>query len=323
MDPKSLNNRVYTKFSKHINNANETINADHINKLQSSIVSAEESSINLHDAEFVSKVLFSFDNNLYVNSLFCDEVNEKKYLDFSLSSNMFYDEIDRSLSIDSKSISGTTFTINICSTLGEVCLINDFFLVTDDYIPAGANVKYYLINDSKEMFPIKPNEPKLPCHFVKDVLHVSIKVVMTKNALGESPKVYGLALMFYDAALEKRYGILDPNINRFHETSSGLTILTRDRAQEDKLVKVTSSSEESILTYNPDGTLDKVTTTYVKDKAVDTDVLNYGEYLDSKNVKQHVVLSIMSTSVAPTTEEEVQEDELAESSEFEIELSRR
>lgn len=296
MDDKSLNNRIYTKFTRHVDNAGEVVSANHINKVQNAVTDTEEGIIKLHDSQFMDKVMFSFDNNLYTNSLFADEVYEKKYLDLSLSNNIFYNEKERSLSIDNNSITGELLTTKIYSSLGEGTPLNDFFLMIDGYFPVGSNVKYYIITDKNESYPIKANEPKLPCHIMRDVISLRVKIVMTKNAMNESPKIYALALLFFDPAVEAQYGLVNPDLRRFDEIHAGLTTLIRDRAQKDKLVKVIEPTSVVELLYNPDETLNKVITTSEKCETKTTETLAYGDYLNSENITEKVLLSILSTT---------------------------
>lgn len=288
-----MSNRVYTKFTRHIDNAKEPVSADHVNDVQSSISDAERNINRLHDEQFLDKVMFSFDNNLFVNSLFANETNDRQYTDFTLSSHIQLNENERSIYVDNVSLSGELLTTRIHSSVGGGIPLNDFFLVTDEHIPTGASIKYYLVSDNEEVFPIKPNEVK-PCHMFVRVMDVRIKAVLTKNALGESPKVYGLSLMFFDPAVEAQYGLTNPDLRRFDEVAMGLTVLVRDRAQEDRLVKIIEPKGYVELYYSATGQLDRVVTVNNSEGVRTTDTLNYGEYINSSNAAQTVLLSILA-----------------------------
>lgn len=303
---KAHDDRVYTKFQRHVDNAEEVISAKHINQVQEALGDTEQNVGKLKDYRFIDSVLFSFDSNLYVNSMFGDEVNNKKYIDFTLSTAIKHDEKERSIYVENKSLAGDVLTTRITSSIDEEVPLNDFFLVTDHYIPQGASIKYHLVTDMNETFPILPNEPKVPTTILNGTPSVRVKAILTKNSLGETPKLYGLALLFFDPAVEAQYGLINPDLRRFPSTEFGLTTLIRDRAQEDKLVEVLEPFSNVKLDYDweSNGELKKVISYSEKANMTVTDQLNYGKYLNSKGVEERVLLSVFTEETDNNIEDE-------------------
>ncbi len=291
-----MENRIYTKFQRHVNNSNEVVNADHINVVQQAVNEAESNIVSLRDYDFMDKVMTTFENNLYANSMFANEINDQEYIDGTLSKNISYINEERSIIVNNASGAGELITTTIQSSLGDGAFLNDFFLVVDQYVPVGASINYFLINQAGDKYPINPNTPKTPLHVYANITGFKIKAEMTKNALGETPKIFALAVLFFDSAVEAGYGLTNPDLQRFHKFALGLTVLFRDRAQEDRLVKIEEPGKYTELIYNDQGVLSKVVTHYEDDNVVVTDTLNYGPYLNSAGVTETLLLSILSES---------------------------
>ena len=112
--------------------------------------------------------------------------------------------------------SGTAISTEIYSVHGKEIEINDFFLITNEYVPVGAEIKYYLQTYTGERWPILPNSLKLPLHLSENI-KFGFKVVidMKANALGESPLLNGYAVHYWDSKVEANYGLTNPDLQRF------------------------------------------------------------------------------------------------------------
>ena len=291
----TTNNRIFTKFQRHIDNGNEIIEANDVNKIQSSVSSAEKSIANLQNTTFHEKVLFQFDNNLYVNSLFTDELGDLRNIDIPSSKNIYHNTEEQYITVSNEVSISELYTTKIVSTLGEGFILNDFFLVTDEYKPHGTSIEYYIITDKNEVYPIKANDTKNPCTIHNDVTAITLKAILTNNTLNESPKLYAIAISFFDKGVEEQYGFTYPDISRYEQSSFGTTILIRDRALEDKLVKVIEPNVTTNLNYQNDGRLKIVESIYLKEEVTVEDELNYGNYENSKGEIENLLLSITTT----------------------------
>ncbi|MCR3758650.1 hypothetical protein KYB31_06530 [Clostridium felsineum] len=273
MNYQTVNNKIYTKYTR----------------------TNEENQLN--DINYSDKIFFTFNNNLFVNSMFTSKDKNSDYVDLSISKFIDYDKFTKTFLVNSEAITGELYTIKVTSAFGDNVPLNDFYLVADCYVPVGSSIKYFILDEKARVFPIKENISE-PLHLASDITSFTIKCVLTKNSMGESPKIYGLSVMFFDAAIEAQYGFINPDLRRFDEVNTGLTVLTRDRAQKDKLVKVTTPTDITNLTYDSlTGNLTKVETTSTEEGFTNTDLLNYGAYVDSNNETTTVLLSILSSSV--------------------------
>ena len=94
--------------------------------------------------------------------------------------------------------------------------MNDFFLITNQDVPVGAEIKYYLETNKGERWPILANALKLPLHLTENIKN-GFKVVaeLKSNSLGESPLLNGYAVLYWDAKVEEDYGMTNPDLKRF------------------------------------------------------------------------------------------------------------
>ena len=67
-----------------------------------------------------------------------------------------------------------------------------------------------------ERYPISANALKTPLHLSSNIKYgFSLVAELTKNALGESPIINGYAILYWDAQVEKNYGMTNPDLQRF------------------------------------------------------------------------------------------------------------
>jgi hypothetical protein len=102
------------------------------------------------------------------------------------------------------------------STFGSDAEMNDFILVTNEYIPTGGSIKYYLETSSGERWPIKQNQIKLPLHLSENIVNGFIVVAeIEPNAMHESPILNGYAVLYWDSKVEEHNGLVNPDLLRF------------------------------------------------------------------------------------------------------------
>ena len=206
--------RRYTKYKRHTNDSSERIDAKDVNQIQKDINEHQKDTNIIKDEAFQERVYTIFENNLYTNAMFLDVYENGEYIDKVNSSNYILDSNFKNISL--KENVGTITSIRIHSVHGEEIELNDFFLVTNEYIPTGAGIKYYLKLMNGERYPISANALKTPLHLSSNIQYgFSLVAELTKNALGESPIINGYAILYWDAQVEKNYGITNPDLQRF------------------------------------------------------------------------------------------------------------
>lgn len=208
--------RQYTKYKRHVNDSNERIDASTVNKIQEDINTQQIETNTVKDTAFEERVYTIFDNNLYTNAMFIDYFKTGEYINMNASSNVTIDYNKSQLMIDDGNSSGTAISTVVYSVHGIEIELNDFFLITNEYVPIGAEIKYYLETYTGERWPILPNALKLPLHLTEN-LKMGFKIVtdLKANALGESPIVNGYAILYWDAQVEENYGMTNPDLMRF------------------------------------------------------------------------------------------------------------
>ena len=208
--------RRYTKYKRHVNDSTERIDAQDVNQIQENINEHQEDTNIIKDTAFQERVYTIFENNLYTNAMFLDVYENGQYINKVDSSNYVLDSKLNNVYIDKDHDAGTVTSIRVHSVHGEEIELNDFFLVTNQYVPTGASIKYYLKLMNGESYPISANALKTPLHLSSNIKYgFSLVAQLTKNALGESPIINGYAILYWDAQVEKDYGMTNPDLQRF------------------------------------------------------------------------------------------------------------
>ena len=301
------NKRQYTKYKRHVNESQERIDATTVNKLQEDLSVQQQETNTVKDTAFEERIYTIFNNNLYANAMFVDYFRTGEYINVNESYNIVMDYSKTQLSLKNPT-DGIATSIVIHSVHGAGIELNDFFLITNEYIPVGADIKYYLEIHTGERWPITPNALKLPLHLSENITQ-GFKIIteMRANALNESPLINGYAVLYWDAQVEKNFGMVNPDLQRFPSTSigtdDGLTIIIRDRAQEDKVVQVLEPLDTVDLTYdfaNDNGRLSFVKThwpDYEGLAVTQTHELTYQDYLNSNDETESVLYSVKQKTI--------------------------
>ena len=208
--------RQYTKYKRHVDDSNEKVNAGTVNKIQSDINEQQHETNLVKDTAFEERVYTIFNNNLYTNAMFVDYYKQGQYLNLNESDNVEINFEKTQLSLKAGSKSGTAISSKIYSIHGSDVEMNDFFLITNQDVPVGAEIKYYLETNKGERWPILANALKLPLHLTENIKN-GFKVVaeLKSNSLGESPLLNGYAVLYWDAKVEEDYGMTNPDLKRF------------------------------------------------------------------------------------------------------------
>ena len=208
--------RQYTKYKRHVDDSNEKVNAGTVNKIQSDINEQQHETNLIKDTAFEERVYTIFNNNLYTNAMFVDYYKQGQYLNLNESDNVEINFEKTQLSLKAGSKSGTAISSRIYSVHGSDVEMNDFFLITNQDVPVGAEIKYYLETNKGERWPILANALKLPLHLTENIKN-GFKVVaeLKSNSLGESPLLNGYAVLYWDAKVEEDYGMTNPDLKRF------------------------------------------------------------------------------------------------------------
>ena len=208
--------RKYTKYKRHANEASERIQAETINTIQKDTQEAQIDRILIKDTAFQERVYTIFNNNLYVNAMFMDPYENGNYIQMLYSKNIKLDEKIYNISLEDKDKEGHVQSCLIMSVHGDEVGINDFFLVTNQYVPIGASLEFYIQLNNGQRYQIKENALKTPLHFTENIIHgINLVAVFKPNAMGESPVVNSYALLYWDEQVEKNLGLINPDLQRF------------------------------------------------------------------------------------------------------------
>lgn len=210
------NKRRYTQYKRHVNESHERINADTVNTIQKDIQYAQEDRHIIKDQAFQERIYTIFNNNLFVNAMFIDPVENGNYINMLHSSNIKLDGELYRVSLDKKDTPGIMLGRSIHSAYGEEIGLNDFFLITNEYVPTGSSIKYYLVMHNGEKHEITPNVLKTPLHLAESIRYgFTLEADIKPNALNESPVINDYAVLYWDEQVEKNLGLINPDLQRF------------------------------------------------------------------------------------------------------------
>lgn len=250
--------------------------------------------VGMTDTMFFERTTFAFTNNKYTNAFFVNEIQDREFSDLATSINIIYDEIESCIRLEDPMEDGTYFSTSICTDVNYDSDLNNFFLISDEDVPAGCDILYYIITDDNRMFPIKPNGTT-PLTFVIKPKKFRLKIVIHANGL-DYPAVRSYSILYHDQFIEDGYGLINPNFTKKpidYDGFEDIITLVRNNKNEDKLAQVISSLDTVKLTYDSEGKLSKVETydNINGDKTEENDLV-YGDYLDSKGVIENVLLQV-------------------------------
>lgn len=210
--------RRYTKYKRHVDESKERISAEDINKIQRDVNNSQFDINTMKDYAFTERVYTIFENNKYTNAMFLDEIKSGEYINMYESSqpNLKVDYNKSNMYIHEGYTEASMTSTTVYSVKGEDVEMNDFFLISSEYVPNGASIKWYLESYTGEQWHILQNRLKLPMHLSEN-LKYGFKVIcrMKANAMNESPTVSGYAVLYWDAAVEADLGMTNPDLARF------------------------------------------------------------------------------------------------------------
>ena len=208
--------RQYTQYRRHINESQERVNANTVNTLQNDLQNNRVDTNLLKDTQFEERVYTIFENNLFTNAMSIDMFKNGEYVNLTDSVNIKVNPSKDQLALETPYSNGKLISMKRYSTFGSDAEMNDFILVTNEYIPTGGSIKYYLETSSGERWPIKQNKIKLPLHLSENIVNGFIVVAeIEPNAMHESPVLNGYAVLYWDSKVEEHNGLVNPDLLRF------------------------------------------------------------------------------------------------------------
>lgn len=217
------NKRQYTKFKRHVNHSGERVDARDINKIQQAQNESEIALNDIRDTQFEERVYTIFNNSYFVNAMFVDYFKSFENVDQERSENIMFDVPEGVLTLQEESMSGRSSSQLIISKFGNEIALNDFILITNQSVPQGASVTYYIEPTEGGMWQIKENMTKTPLHLTMALNHgFRLVAKLECNSMGEKPVINGYAILFFDAQVEENLGMVNPDLQRFPQDRNRL-----------------------------------------------------------------------------------------------------
>lgn len=256
--------------------------------------------VEVKDSVFFNLVMMIFENNDKANSCFFSDFKDSSTSDLSVSTNIKIDPYNTCLRLYPGAKRGEYFTRQISSEYSKEALLNDFYLVVDEYLPPKCYADYFIVTDKGESFPIVGNN-KVPLSILdKDSMpkSVRVKAVLKQNAGENDLKINGIALLYNDSYVGKQIDVFNPEFGiDLLETDEDTIELFRDPNNEDALFKVESSNDKILLNYNRDSELVAIDVLDKKTNAIKSKVeMIYDEYIGKSGVPERLLSKVRSTN---------------------------
>ena len=208
--------RRYTQYKRHINESEERVDAKTVNTLQNDLQTAQADANLIKDSQFEERVYTIFENNLFTNAMSVDMFKNGEYINLAESANIKIDPTKDQIQLEKPYSNGKLISMKRYSTFGADAEMNDFILITNEYIPTGGSIKYYIEVSSGERWPISQNKIKLPLHLSESITNgFTVVIEITPNSLNETPVINGYAVLYWDSKVEEHNGLVNPDLLRF------------------------------------------------------------------------------------------------------------
>lgn len=252
--------------------------------------------VEIYDKTFFNQVMLSFEGKQDANSCFINDFSDRSDSDMTSSFNMQIDPLNTCLKLTPGNNYGEYYTKDIFSNeKASFSTINKFYLIVDADITRSSSIRYYIVTDKNDTFPIEPNN-KIPLEILDDGRlpnSVKIKVIINQGA-GSLVSIKGIALLYNDDLIDSQIDVFRPDFAIEEiETPEDMVTLFRDPRNDDSLFKVESSTERVMLNYKPNGDLESLDVYDINSNRMSSKVdMIYEDYTDSSNVTERVLTRI-------------------------------
>lgn len=176
-------------------------------------INIENEIAKLKDYSFFNRVMFIFESNKYVNSIFINEINDKEYSDFSQCRNVLFDARNACITLNSLEENGVYISSQIKTFSDEESYVSNIFLIVEEELPIGTDIIYTILTDTNENVKIIPNR-NIPTVIPGNDLPKSFRIRADLKTSGiEKPVINSISAMYFDDIVYKKLGLIEPDIS--------------------------------------------------------------------------------------------------------------
>lgn len=198
--------RNFDILEAYSDRTNSSFGAEDFKKMQS-VINSNQKEINiLKDIDFEKQSLFLLENSEEMNSLYIYKVQGYEEINRTKSKNIRFNNLKKCITGRSKDSEGILCFNPIASK--EPLIVSKFQLFSDDYIPEGAKIQYFISNDGYNYTPITANYT-LPKTLSKEGDSISVIANLYPSPYGEMPEIYNFAIIYYNKVVDIIYGLKD------------------------------------------------------------------------------------------------------------------
>lgn len=192
--------RTITSFPIHSNYNQEIVDAEHINAIQSTLNEAEARVNHISNQEFLSRLLFIFQNTSYAHLLSYHDADHQFLADLIRCQRV---DVDETVQLTEKSKDGY-FETQLIQPSTTTSTIDCVSAVVDAYLPVGSSIQCF-VKVNNELIPVDMNgktQTALP-----NAAEFRGVIKLRANTLGESPVIYGFGYLFSDSEVKESFTI--------------------------------------------------------------------------------------------------------------------
>lgn len=188
----------------------------------------------IKDYSFFNRVMFLFENNKYVNSIFINEINDKEYSDFDNCDNIMFDTSGACITIEDMSRDGVYSSSLIKSFQDKESNCTNFLLIVDDTMPIGTDIIYKILSSSGDIANIIPNK-NIPLTLPNNKSTNNFKLIAELKTNGiNKPKINSIAIMYFDNIVDQKLNLATPDIRAYENKNVSLV---PNHSHDDYVVK--------------------------------------------------------------------------------------
>lgn len=194
-----MSEQRYIVLTPHQDNVNEPISAEHINELQDAIVQLQSELQRQSDEDFLNSTLFVLENSTVNNAAIVDDLQTAERFDVANAQNIIHlSEIGAIVLTEGNGAVGIVESKPILNLTERP--FRRLRLVTNEFLPVGASIKYEVSFNNMEYFEITPGDAEPLDVGGEEQLQMTLRITMTATGgeLWELPRVDGLAFLYQD-----------------------------------------------------------------------------------------------------------------------------
>lgn len=203
----------YTELQRRSDAVAETITSGDVNILQELSEHLQKTIFEMKDVDFFVECSDVLKNHWDINAMWVDLMETPNKIDLLNSQNIVFSPEERGVAFDPDSSELGAIIYSKSYTNVDNTPVTDFILMCSYYLPPGCEIYFFVSNNNgSDFYPILPaGEVSSTTALPEPGDTFVIKVQMTREIIGISPRLDGLALLFWDSKIHQTMTMVLPS----------------------------------------------------------------------------------------------------------------